>query len=105
MICVAYLLGREQGYEVGYMDAKNERKWKMSDNNGATGGLGLTSVLGVVFVVLKLTHTIDWSWVWVTSPFWMPAAVFGVLFLVAILASAILSCFGKTKYGKPTWLE
>ena len=31
----------------------------------------LTSVL-VVFVVFKLTHTIDWPWWWVLCPFWAP---------------------------------
>ena len=32
------------------------------------------NLLGVAFVVLKLCKVIDWSWVWVTMPFWgMPA--------------------------------
>jgi hypothetical protein len=26
--------------------------------------------LGILFVYLKLTNQIDWSWVWVTAPFW-----------------------------------
>jgi len=36
-----------------------------------TNGLGLGSVLLVVFVILKLVGTIDWSWVWVLSPAWI----------------------------------
>jgi hypothetical protein len=32
-------------------------------------------MLGILFVGLKLTNFIDWSWWWVTAPFWMPAAV------------------------------
>ena len=32
--------------------------------------LSYTSLLGVAFVVLKLTGVINWSWVWVTLPFW-----------------------------------
>ena len=30
----------------------------------------LPSVLFVVFLVLKLTSVIDWSWWWVTAPLW-----------------------------------
>ena len=36
--------------------------------NTSTSGLGFTSVLTIVFVVLKLVGTIDWSWWWVLSP-------------------------------------
>lgn len=28
------------------------------------------SLLFLVFLVLKLTHVIDWSWWWVTAPTW-----------------------------------
>ena len=41
-------------------------------------GLGVPGVLLIVFVVLKLTDTIDWSWFWVLSPIWY------VLFLHAM---------------------
>lgn len=51
----------------------------MKTNN--VGGLNLPGVLFVIFLVLKLTNTIDWSWWWVTSPLWIPlglAVVLGV---------------------------
>lgn len=35
----------------------------------------LTTILFVVFLVLKLTGNIDWSWWWVTSPLWLPLAI------------------------------
>jgi len=35
----------------------------------------LTTVLFVVFLVLKLTGNIDWSWWWVTSPLWLPLTI------------------------------
>ena len=41
----------------------------------AEGGIGVPGVLGVSFVVLKLTHVIAWSWLWVTAPFWIPFVV------------------------------
>jgi len=43
-----------------------------------TNGLGLGSVLLVVFVILKLVGTIDWSWVWVLSPAWISILLSGL---------------------------
>lgn len=40
-------------------------------------------LLGVAFVVLKLTGVIGWSWWWVLAPFWAPWALLLVLFTVA----------------------
>ena len=39
----------------------------MSKNTSNTG-LGLSSVLTIIFVVLKLVGVINWSWWWVFSP-------------------------------------
>ena len=44
-----------------------------------TGGIGVLGLLGVLFVGLKLTHYIDWSWWWVTLPFWGMFAVFAAV--------------------------
>jgi len=49
-------------------------------------GLNLTVVLFIVFLILKLTGEIDWSWWWVTSPLWIPvAAVIGLFLLGTVL--------------------
>jgi len=49
-------------------------------------GLNLTAVLFIVFLILKLTGEIDWSWWWVTSPLWIPvAAVIGLFLLGTVL--------------------
>lgn len=32
-------------------------------------------LLGVVFVTLKLIGIIDWSWWWITAPFWGPVVL------------------------------
>lgn len=42
------------------------------------------SLLGVLFVGLKLGHVIDWSWWWVTAPFWGGPALLLALFLIAL---------------------
>ena len=52
----------------------------------------LDTILFVVFLVLKLTGTIDWSWWWVTAPLWIPVAiglVFFVIFVVIISSKKI----------------
>lgn len=37
--------------------------------------LGFGSILFLIFLVLKLTNYINWSWWWVTSPLWLPTAM------------------------------
>lgn len=69
----------------------------MSDNSNSTsGGTGVLGVLGVVFVALKLTHVIDWSWWWVTLPFWGGFALGGAI-LIVVFALAFVGEMVKTK--------
>lgn len=35
-----------------------------------SGGASTLSLLGIAFIILKLCAVIDWSWWWVTCPFW-----------------------------------
>jgi len=60
-------------------------------NKSSNDGIGVLGLLGVVFIVLKLTHVIDWSWWWVTAPFWGGIAIFLVAVLVVFLISFIVS--------------
>ena len=46
-----------------------------------SSGIGVFGLLGVVFVVLKLTNYIDWSWWYVTLPFWGGIAL-AIFFLI-----------------------
>ncbi len=46
------------------------------------GGIGFSGLLTIVFIALKLTGNIDWSWAWVLSPIWI--SVILAIFLVAI---------------------
>lgn len=55
----------------------------MKSSNKSTG-VGLPSLLFIIFLVLKLTNNIDWSWWWVTSPLWIPL-VFAIGLLMLIL--------------------
>ncbi len=49
-------------------------------------GVSLSNVFLIVFITLKLTGLIDWSWVWVLSPFWIPFSILVVcVFIYYIL--------------------
>lgn len=52
-------------------------------------GIGIGTVLFIVFLVLKLTEVIDWSWWWVTAPLWIPAAIIAVIGLPVLIAKAM----------------
>ena len=50
-------------------------------SNNSSGGVGIGTVLAVVFIVLKLCGVITWSWLWVLSPIWIS---FGLAIIVLI---------------------
>ena len=53
-----------------------------------TGGIGFSGLLTIVFITLKLTEYIDWSWWWVLSPLWIPFVVIAiVIVLLAIFTN------------------
>lgn len=49
-------------------------------------GIGIVCLLFVVFLVLKLTKVIAWSWWWITSPLWLPVAI-GVIIVIVCVAA------------------
>jgi hypothetical protein len=56
----------------------------MSDSNQSSG-VDLGTVLFLIFLVLKLTNTIDWSWWWVTAPVWIPILLAIIVIMIAAL--------------------
>ena len=68
----------------------------MSSNNNSGGGLGFTSVLTIVFVVLKLIGVISWSWWWVLSPLWIGL----VCWLLLVASICIYYTHDTNKYKK-----
>lgn len=57
-------------------------------SNGKTSssnGIGFIGLLTILFIGLKLTNYIDWSWWWVLSPLWISATVGIAMFGIAIL--------------------
>ena len=60
----------------------------MEKKVSVTAGPGMCSMLFLVFLVLKLTQVIAWSWWWVTSPLWIPVVlVLGILVITVIVAT------------------
>ena len=52
-----------------------------------TVGLGFFEALTLLFVALKLTGVIAWSWLWVFSPLWLTFAVAVVIAFIIVLAT------------------
>jgi hypothetical protein len=64
-------------------------------------GLGLSVILFVVFLTLKLTDQIDWSWWWVTSPLWISFAIFlGAVLAGVVLGSLVALLYALTPAGR-----
>lgn len=57
----------------------------MGDSNTSSGGIGFIGLLTIVFIVLKLTEVITWSWFWVLSPM-----IFGFVLALIIIALIII---------------
>jgi hypothetical protein len=53
-------------------------------NNNRSSGIGFGTILFLIFLTLKLTNYIDWSWWWIFSPLWIPLLVAGILILIVI---------------------
>lgn len=49
-------------------------------------GIGFPGLLAVAFIILKLCGIIEWSWVWVLCPIWIPFVItFVLLFIIGIV--------------------
>lgn len=58
--------------------------------HSANSGISLLGVLTIVFIVLKLTHVITWTWWWILSPLWIPFLIFTVLLAIAFIIYAYM---------------
>ena len=47
----------------------------------------ILGILGLIFITLKLTGHITWSWVWVLAPFWAPLAVAVVIAVIVFIVA------------------
>ena len=75
----------------------------MGHNNKkkSSGGIGLAGTLTIIFIILKLTEVITWSWLWVLSPLWISAALV-FLFLVCVGIVLLAAAIGIVNEGSKT---
>lgn len=62
-----------------------------SKSTATSSGISLDVILTIVFVILKLTKVIDWSWWWVFSPLWIGAALVILIIIFVIVIAAIVN--------------
>ena len=68
------------------------RSTSTATSTAQSGGIGGLTLLGIVFITLKLTDVIAWSWWWVLVPFWGPVALFfGGLAVVGLVAVVVVA--------------
>ena len=67
---------------------------RINSNQTVTTSFPIASILTIVFVVLKLTNHITWSWWWVVSPIWIPLGLIAILFVIIFIFLFIKSMVG-----------
>ena len=70
------------------------------DNFKTIGGISILPFLGLAFVVLKLCKVIDWSWLWVTCPFWACLAIIIIWLLVVFITAIAVAIYKQLKSKK-----
>lgn len=58
-----------------------------TSSSSSSGGIGFAGLLTIVFITLKLLNKIDWSWWWVLSPLWIPAALVIAIFVICLVVA------------------
>ena len=69
-----------------------KKGFEMNDKKATSGGLGISTVLFLIFLTLKLAEVgpvAKWSWWWVTSPLWIPFAFIGVIVAIVLVIAVI----------------
>ena len=59
-------------------------------STAVTSSIGFCGLLTIAFIVLKLTHVINWSWIWVLSPLWIETLL-AILLVVILFVVALIS--------------
>ena len=59
-------------------------------NNNTNNGIGFFGLLTLLFIGLKLTNFIDWPWIWVLAPFWLPLTMLILFIFISLFLTAIM---------------
>lgn len=63
----------------------------MSSSSSSSGGVGFFGLLTILFIALKLTGYIEWSWFWVLFP---------IIFILGLIAATLLVVLAIFIVGK-----
>lgn len=70
-------------------------------STAASSGFPFLSILTLIFITLKLTGYITWSWWWVLAPLWLPITIFLVIAAIALMgALSVLAIMAVWDYAK-----
>lgn len=61
----------------------------MANDNASRGGVGFLTLLGLLFIGLKLAGFVDWAWWVVLAPIWGQLAFIALLFVVLVIAKLV----------------
>lgn len=62
-------------------------------SSSSSSGITFPGALTVLFVGLKLTNVITWSWWWVLSPIWISLSLAVVVIAIAVIIAIIAGAF------------
>lgn len=68
---------------------------KETQTKSTGGGIGFFGLLAIVFITLKLTGNIAWSWWWVLAPLWAPVTIFLTIVIIAFIIALALDLARK----------
>ena len=60
----------------------------MKNESKSSGGISFLGMLTILFIGLKLTGYVDWSWTWVLSPLWIGFTLGVTLIVIALVIKA-----------------
>jgi len=61
----------------------------LANDNASRGGVGFLTLLGLLFIGLKLAGFVDWAWWVVLAPIWGQLAFIALLFVVLVIAKLV----------------
>lgn len=67
-----------------------KRNYSVNSTAASSGGVSTGTALFIVFLILKLTHVINWSWWWITAPLWISFGLVILFFTILVIIGAIV---------------
>lgn len=69
----------------------------MSNPSSQSEQMSLPVIVAIIFIILKLTGNLNWSWWWILAPIWIPLSIFICIILLGVFSYCLLNK-GKNKY-------